>query len=556
MSASRSPKPSQLLREMQMLHEYVLVQAERRSDALAVVMGAERWRYEQLEAASNQLARMLVDAGCRPGDRVCIFAAKSPRAIIGMLATLKAGCAYVPIDVECPAARTAHIVRAAEPTTILAEHASAELIEQLRQTGALTPHARVGALDPAPAAGSALQPAFDPEATAGCSTEPLASVGGPESIAHILFTSGSTGVPKGVMITHANVTAFLDWAVPYFGTKPGERISGHPPLHFDLSTFDIYGTFRAGAELHLVPPGTLLPRALTEFIQRGELTQWFSVPSTFTYMANFNAIPPEGFPSLERVLWCGEVLPTPVLMHWMQRVPRARFTNLYGPTEATIASSYYTVPSVPENEAESIPIGAACAGEQLFVLDDELHSVPEGEVGNLYIGGAGLSPGYWRDAEKTAVAFVPYSRSDDGARRIYRTGDLACAGADGLMRFLGRADSQIKSRGYRIELGEIEVALHAVPGVGECVVVGVAADGFEGTTICCAFAPVEGTDLPAPQLRAALSVSLPHYMIPSRWLAMERLPKNVNGKVDRRLLREQFENTLTARSAPGAHDRG
>jgi amino acid adenylation domain-containing protein len=349
-------------------------------------------------------------------------------------------------------------------------------------------------------------------------------------------------MPKGVVITHANASQFVDWAREYFGTAPSDRISGHPPLHFDLSTWDIYGTLSAGAQLHLVPPAlNLLPHKLAAFIRDAELTQWFAVPSIFTYMAKLDAIREPDFPAVERVIWCGEVMPTPILAHWMRRVPHARFTNLYGPTEATIASSYYTVPELPKSETEPIPIGEPCAGEELLVLDSELRPVPAGETGDLYIAGVGLSPGYWRDEEKTGAAFVPDPRPGREQGRIYRTGDLAKIRDDGLVLFLGRADSQIKHRGYRIELGEIETALNALNGLDECAVVAVETGGFEGTEICCAYAPAAATRLEPPELRTRLGRVLPSYMLPSRWLTLDRLPKNVNGKIDRRKIREIFE---------------
>jgi acyl-coenzyme A synthetase/AMP-(fatty) acid ligase len=265
------------------------------------------------------------------------------------------------------------------------------------------------------------------------------------------------------------------------------------------------------------------------------------VPSTFTFMAKFGVVQPGAFPSLERVLWCGEVLPTPILMEWMRAVPQATFTNLYGPTEATIASSYYTMPTIPASETEPVPIGVPCAGEELLVLDERLQPVPEGEIGDLFIAGVGLSPGYWRDEEKTAAAFLPDPRAPGSDERIYRTGDLAKMQDDGLVYFLGRADSQIKHRGYRIELGEIETALGALDELAEVAVVGVDTGGFEGTAICCAYAPAEGQDVEPVRLGEQLRKVLPPYMVPGRWLALEVLPKNVNGKIDRRGLRELFE---------------
>jgi amino acid adenylation domain-containing protein len=376
---------------------------------------------------------------------------------------------------------------------------------------------------------------------------PLAYRNSSVDAAHILFTSGSTGTPKGVVIAHRNVIRFVEWARRYFGLGPADRVSGHPPLHFDLSTFDVFGTFASGAQLHLVPPEiNLLPKALAEFIRGAELTQWFSVPSLLSYMAKFDAVQFNDFPSLRRLLWCGEVFPTPALRYWMARLPHVTFTNLYGPTETTIASSYYTVPRCPEDDGTAIPIGTPCDGEQLLVLNEALQPVPPGEVGDLYIGGVGLSPGYWRDPEKTRAAFVPNPFSADPADRVYRTGDLARIGDDGLVYFLGRADSQITSRGYRIELGEIEAALNAMSELQECAVVAISTDGFEGTVICCAYAPRAGVSVTHAGIRKELAKVLPAPMLPSRWMALERLPRNANGKFDRRWLQEAFASHETA----------
>jgi amino acid adenylation domain-containing protein len=516
-----------------LLQEYLARQAERRPDATALVMGPERMTFGELEAASNRMARLLQDAGCARGDRICLFTPKTPTAIVSMLATLKADCVYVPIDVASPAPRVEKIVQAADPRLILLAAPARKLLDEVLGGGLVDPALAVQSLEDAD--------------LAPYSPEPLAWANGAEDAAHILFTSGSTGTPKGVVIKHANAIHFVEWAVRYFEFAEDDRISGHPPLHFDLSTFDIYGAQLSGAELHLVPAAAnLLPQKLAQFIRDGELTQWFSVPSVFTFMAKMNVIQPDDFPTLRRVLWCGEVLPTPILMHWMERLPHARFTNLYGPTEATIASSYHTVEEIPADEKASIPIGTACDGEELLVLDEQRGPVPAGEIGDLYIAGPGLSPGYWRDEEKTAAAFLPDPRDPDGEARIYRTGDLARVGDDGLVHFLGRADSQIKSRGYRIELGEIETALNAIADIGECAVVGVETGGFEGTAIGCAYAPANGTPVEPTRLRSDLAAVLPTYMLPSRWLTLERLPKNVNGKIDRKALRELLETGSAA----------
>jgi amino acid adenylation domain-containing protein len=432
------------------------------------------------------------------------------------------------------------MIAACDDRWILAGGGVASTLDALFAAPAFAATHAVGWLgDGAPPA--RVPPSFRWDDVARASSDLLSGTNRPGDAAHILFTSGSTGTPKGVVITHDNVRHFIEWAVGYFGTAATDRISGHPPLHFDLSTFDIFGTFTAGAELHLVPPElSLLPHKVAELIRVAELTQWFSVPSVLNYMAKFDVVRSGDFPSLRRVLWCGEVLPTPSLIYWMRRLPHVTFTNLYGPTEATIASSYYTLPACPASEDEVIPIGRACAGEELLVLDDALRPVPLGEVGDLYIRGAGLSPGYWRDADKTRGAFLPYPGSAGPADRIYRTGDLATLGTDGLIRYLGRADFQIKTRGYRVELGEIEAALHALGTLRECAVVGAQSRDFDGTAICCAYVPADPATVTPATLRAALAAVLPPYMVPSRWRMLDALPKTSNGKIDRRPLQEQF----------------
>jgi amino acid adenylation domain-containing protein len=526
-----------------LLQEYGTRQAHVRPDATALVMDGEHVSYGQLEAWTNQLGRLINAVGCRKGDRVCLLLPKAPSTIIGMIAALKAGCAYVPIDVASPAARIEKIVRSAAPSLVLVTETTRALVEELYALHALGRSVAVGSIDDELLEGANFRCQFSRRDWQGFAPDPLDSVSATEDPAHVLFTSGSTGTPKGVVITHASAIAFIEWAVGYFGTTSSDRISGHPPLHFDLSTFDIYGALSAGAELHLVPPGTnLVPAKLAELIRKSELTQWFSVPSTMTYMAKFDVFAYDDFPSLKRVLWCGEVLPTPILIHWMKRLPRVRFTNLYGPTEATIASSYYTLPDCPVHETDPIPIGTACPGEELLLLDGVLQPVRPSVKGDLYIAGIGLSPGYWRDEEKTRAAFLPDPRSSDPGARIYKTGDLARIDDDGLVYFLGRADSQIKSRGYRIELGEIEAALSAMERVRECAVVGVESDGFEGVAICCAYAPVAGANIDPTEVRQKLREMLPSYMLPTRWMALEELPKNVNEKIDRRRLREIFED--------------
>lgn len=529
------PPPSFIVNRL--LQDWISGQAERRPEATAVVMDGQTLSYRQLDEWSNQLARVLKASGCRRGDRICFAIPKSLQAIVAIAGILKADCVHVPIDTTSPAPRVAKIVKSSDPRFILGVDSSANLIADVLGQGELSDTVRVGWMETFSAGPRNLKPAFAVDDINRSSPAALDYENSPEDAAHILFTSGSTGEPKGVVITHANVASFVEWATGYFGMSDTDRVSGHPPLHFDLSTFDIFGAFAVGAELHLVPPQvSLLPNKLAEFIRTSQLTQWFSVPSVLNYMAKFDVIKSGDFPALRRLLWCGEVFPTPALVHWMKRLPHVSFTNLYGPTETTIASSYYTVPLCPPDDAQPIPIGTACGGENLLVLDSELQPVPQGEVGDLYIQGVGLSPGYWRNAEATERAFIPFGNSG----RIYRTGDLARMGEDGLVYFVGRADTQIKSRGYRIELGEIEVALNACPELKETAVVAVPTDGFENNLICCAYVRQANCEIAPPEIRRRLTSVLPSYMLPARWKEFGQLPNNGNGKIDRRQIRELF----------------
>lgn len=538
---------------VELLQHWITIQADWNPDAVALVFNQEKMTYGQLERLSNQLARILKESGCKRGDRVCLLMPKSPIAIVAILGVLKADAIYVPLDPSSPLSRLTKIVQSCENRWLLAAGAVIPLLDGLLRQERLRSSVSIGWMDEGRESLENIGPRFSLADLRNYSSAPLDYENSRHDPAHILFTSGSTGTPKGVVITHSNVVRFVQWARRYFAMRFHDRISNHPPLHFDLSTFDIFGAFAAGAELHLVPPElNLLPNKLADFIRSSELTQWFSVPSILNYMAKFDVVRYDDFPSLKRLLWCGELFPTPSLIYWMKRLPHVRFTNLYGPTETTVASSFYTVPGCPEDERAATPIGTACPGEELLVLNEELQPVPPGEVGDLYIRGVGLSPGYWRDAEKTRAAFLPNPRSPDPTDRIYKTGDLAKTGDDGLVYFLGRADSQIKSRGYRIELGEIEAALNAMDVLQECAVVAVLSDGFEGNLICCGYVPSPGSIVTAVALRKELSRVLPSYMLPSGWMAMERLPKNANGKIDRRRLREGFLQSGNQAVAAGA----
>ncbi len=521
------------------LQEGVSVQAELRPDATALVWRGERMTYAELETTSNRLARLLRENGCGRGDRVAILMPKAPIAIVAMLGVLKTGAAYVPLDPTDPALRLMRILRSADCAWILSTGPVADTLKEVLAVAKLQREPLIGWLDDD-------VPPLTPHAAfalhdlGAFATGPIASASRSDDLAHLMFTSGSTGAPKGVMITHESVARFVLWARKYFGITNADRISNHSPLRYDVSTFDIFGTLWSGAELHLVPPElNRLPHKLADFIRDSRLTQWSSVPAALNLLAKFGALRNPDFPDLKRVLFAGEVLPTSTLMYWMERAPHARFTNLYGPAETTISSSYFTVLQRPTDPREPIPLGYACEGEELLVLDERLRPCGDGRIGDLYIRGVGVSPGYWRDPEKTHAAFLADPRGNDGDR-LYKTGDRARRDANGVLYLCGRGDTQINGRGYRVELGEIEVALNSLTEICESAVMAIDSCSFETKLICCAYAPARGVTITPAQIKARLAELLPRSTLPVRWKEYDSLPRNGNGKVDRALLKAAF----------------
>ncbi len=527
-----------------LIPERFWVTADEAPGRVAIVDGEHKISYGELASLARRLGNTLAAAGVREGDHVAVFVPKSASAVATFLGCLASGAAYVPVDLASPAERLARMMKVANPTAAIVDPTAANLFSEVRD---LLPEWSpvVGTIE----RGLGVEPDFGPDEIAAAPEHPVPLSVGAGAVAHILFTSGSTGMPKGVAVTHANVRHFIDWAIDYFDIGEDDRCSGHAPFHFDLSTFDIYGTLCAGAELHLVDASlNLLPPKLAAFIDERELTQWFSVPTVLTQLVASGSVAEGGFPALRRLLWCGEAIPVTTLRELMLRLPDIEFTNLYGPTEATIASSYLTVPEVPEPDLTSVSIGVAIPGEGLTIVDEELRPVARGETGQLAISGAGLTNGYWEDGARTAAAFVPYG--PDGGR-LYLTGDLARIQSDGQLYLVGRFDQQIKSRGHRIELGEIEAAFHRLDAVRMAVVVAVDLGDGEGPIICCALVlDPAAQELGVREIRKQLADIVPRYMVPREWKIVEELPVNPNGKADRRAIREWFAAALEESREP------
>ena len=517
-----------------LLHERLTAAAEAGPDAPAVVDRSRTIAYGDLERRANRLAHLLLDQGVSAGDRVGLYLDKSLESLVAIYAVLKAGAAYVPFDPQAPEPRLGYIAGNAGIRCLLTGIEKAPTWTGLARAGA--PLEQIVLLNAAVVDGDAI-PAGARVLASGAADEypdePPPQRSGADALAYILYTSGSTGEPKGVMLSHRNALAFVDWAVAQFGVDAADRLSSHAPLHFDLSVFDLFAASSAGARVVLVPGElSVFPIELARFIAEAEISVWYSVPSILSMLVQHGDLEGGRFPDLRTILYAGEVFPAKYLFRLMELLPLVRFYNLFGPTETNVCT-WYEVPPPAGEHPDAIPIGRPIANVDAFAVRDDGQLAASGDVGELYVRGPTVMRGYWGDADKTARALVQDRLGGSPDSPLYRTGDLVTQDGSGHFRFLGRRDAQIKSRGYRIELGEIESALYAHPAVGECAVVAVP-DPLVTNRIkayVAAREPVEPADL-----LGFCRSRIPGYMVPESVELRPALPKTSTGKIDRRAL--------------------
>ena len=503
--------------------------AERAPDAVAVLDDGRSLTYGDLDRQSSAVASWLVDDGLSPGDRVGLFIPKCAEAIVALFGIMKAGGVYVPIDTTAPVGRGVHIVTDCGISHLVTTASKGEMMSvALREAGPDVRFIVVPGRDgPGPRVG--------PESVSWSHVVDHRAVGalprGTEcDLAYILYTSGSTGPPKGVMISHRASLTFVEWAYEEFRLSSKDVVSSHAPLHFDLSVFDIFATIKAGATVVALKDGlSTYPILLTRSIEQHGISVWYSVPSALTLMFERGRLADADLHSLRTVLFAGEVFPTAQLRR-LRAVTDARLYNLFGPTETNVCT-YYEVVELPEDDGETIPIGAPIANYEVLVIGEDGERTQGTAPGELFARGPGLMSGYWGDRTKTDGSLVQNPLHDDYRDPVYKTGDLVHWDDHGRLRFLGRRDHQVKVRGYRIELGEIEAAIYTHPGVGEAVA--VVSGSEENKTVVAVVAAVDGASLSADEVREHCLARIPRYMVPESIIVRDRLPHTSTGKIDR-----------------------
>ncbi len=476
-------------------------------DAIAIEYQDQGLTYAELDIRARQLASYLRTLQVGPDVLVAIYMMRYPDVIVGILGILYAGGAYIPLDISYPIERIAYILEDTQASVLLTQ---SHLVGQL----------------PAYKGRTLLLDTDWPIIKRAGAQQGLDDVA-PEQLAYVIYTSGSTGRPKGVMIPHQGLMNYLSWCLHNYHVQRGEGAPVHSPISFDLTVTSLFAPLLVGKKLVLVSEAegverlqTLLARTQFSFVKLTPshlelLRQSLSAANTIRYPQLF--------------IVGGEALSADSVMFWREQAPMTVLVNEYGPTETVVGCCTYEVPQKAAL-ATTIPIGRPIANVQIYVLDDQLSPVPVGVTGELYIGGAQLARGYLHRPELTAESFIPHPFSANSGARLYKTGDLARHRLDGTIEFVGRIDHQVKVRGFRVELGEIEAELRHHPAVQEVAVL-LRKESSRVQRLVSYLVLTPGVSLTSSELRAFLRTRLPEYMIPSNFVALDRMPLTSNGKI-------------------------
>lgn len=520
-----------------LLHELLSARARRLPQQPAIIAAKETMSYAELDEKSSHLARALVAAGVRVGEPVGIAMHKCIDAIIGVYGIMKAGAAYVPIDAFAPAQRSAKIIANTQMRCLVtSSERIASLVTELRTHADAQSLALVMTPD---LAGSELPAGLVASSWYGAPVTLALPAITDTHLAYILHTSGSTGAPKGVAITHRNALCFVEMAAAFWQVGEHDRLCSQAPLHFDLSVFDLYVAAHSAASIVLIPEYfAAFPKKMAQAIEQSSITIWNSVVSTLTLMMQRGKPEQTNFASLRALIFSGEVMPIQYLRSLHQHIPKARMYNVYGQTEANSSMVYeIDMDTIPSDPVWKIPLGKPFPNFEVFALAEDGTQITEPKTtGELFVRASSVASGYWNNPDLTSEKFGTDPRDPTSGAQVYRTGDLVHLDTNGDFIFAGRKDDMIKSRGYRVELGDIESALLSCPGV-ECAAAVAIPDDEIGHRLFAFATVTTGEPVDAAAILNHCRTRLPKYMLPEQLVVQADLPRTSTNKIDRNALR-------------------
>ena len=510
-----------------LLHQNILHQAKKAPDHVAFRCGREEYTYAELASKMQQLAAVLQESGVQRGDRVGIFLHRCLETALAIYGIFQAGAVYVPIDPTLPEERVRFLIQDCDIQILITHPTQARRLAKLgNETDTL--RTIIG-----------LEKDWAVPTISWASVWTYSAVPAPRQLetdlAYILYTSGSTGQPKGVMHTHYSGLSYARLTAQLFDIQPTDVIGNHAPIFFDISTLGYFTGPLVGATTIISSDAhVMLPTSLGKLIEQERITIWYSVPIALVQILQSGTLPQLDWSALRWLFYAGEPFPLGHLRTLMELLPETQFSNIYGPTE-TNQCTYYNLPGLPAEDTP-VPIGYLWDNTEMLILDEEDQEVEVGEPGELLIRSATMMQGYWNNPERTQQSFYHNTTANGLSRTFYRTGDLVLLDEDGLLQLLGRKDRQIKTRGYRVELDEVEIAILTHPQVREVAVFAKTAESGDSKTIAAAISWKE--ELPIAELKAFLKKKLPAYAVPEDWVKYQELPRTPNGKIDRKLLQQ------------------
>lgn len=513
-----------------MLHSGFLTSVDAHPDNAALYVDGKLLSYRELYGRSCDVANTLLELGVNTNGRCLLYGYRSEEVYTGVLGILMAGMAYVPLNPNYPANRNLSIITYSSSSVIIVDPLCENNLEGLldavdkRLTVVLFSNKNLVSYTQ-----SYPEHSFMSINSDGLARLPQVSLE-EQHLAYILFTSGTTGQPKGVPISHSNASSYIHNITSTYPIPAGSRFTQFFDLTFDLSVHDMFVCWTVGGCLYVVPEDELYQPA--DFVVRNHISHWFSVPSTAALLNQFRKLKPGVFPDLSMTMFCGEALPTEIARLWMAAAPNTMLVNLYGPTEATIAFTHYEVDrqGLDTITTAMVPIGVPLKGQDVVIIDTQQDSLVTSEKGELLLGGDQLSCGYLHASDKEKDRFFSASFNGYESKRWYRTGDIVSQSKEHGLVFHGRLDKQIKIRGYRVEIHEVESVLRTNCNASMCAVVPWLLDKNGSPLELVAF--LSGVDKTEAEVITACKAFMPDYMVPGNVYFLDRLPLNDNGKVD------------------------